>query len=118
LWDEQCDTLIFAEKKDPAQAVPAVKAATVEKLVEWLTFSKNTGHDYTATFLLTYRTFMTTEELLEQLIARYRDPQVSEILPGYEITSIERQTVEQMQHIVRLRYVFLSFIYFDFIPIG
>ena len=107
LWDEECETLLFGEKESSA-SVPTVKAATVEKLVEWLTFPKNPGHDFTSTFLLTYRTWMTSEELLQALINRFLNPSVRLPLEGYEFTSIETQTEDQLRQFVQLRFHPLS----------
>eukprot|EP00011_Vannellida_sp_DIVA3-517-6-12_P004746 CAMPEP_0114636138 /NCGR_PEP_ID=MMETSP0168-20121206/16836_1 /TAXON_ID=95228 ORGANISM="Vannella sp., Strain DIVA3 517/6/12" /NCGR_SAMPLE_ID=MMETSP0168 /ASSEMBLY_ACC=CAM_ASM_000044 /LENGTH=787 /DNA_ID=CAMNT_0001847851 /DNA_START=1 /DNA_END=2366 /DNA_ORIENTATION=- len=54
-----------------AHPTPEVKAATLPKLVELLTYENYPDTKYAKAFLLTYRSFMTPVELLERLILRY-----------------------------------------------
>ena len=53
---------------------PVVRGGTREKLVERLTYEKYPDPDYMADFLLTYKSFMTPNELLELLRERYNVP--------------------------------------------
>jgi hypothetical protein len=50
-----------------------IKAATLERLIEWLTFPKFVGIRFMAIFLLTYRTIpeMTPLHLMKMLIERF-----------------------------------------------
>lgn len=53
---------------------PVVKGATLEKLVERLTYEKYPDPDYTNAFLLTYRSFTSPSDLLDLLIQRFGVP--------------------------------------------
>ncbi|KAI3658394.1 hypothetical protein MP638_001394 [Amoeboaphelidium occidentale] len=48
-----------------------VKGATLEKLVEILTYHKLTSTDFSSAFLYTYKSFVTDKELMVLLIKRY-----------------------------------------------
>eukprot|EP01099_Mayorella_cantabrigiensis_P002786 TRINITY_DN2238_c0_g1_i1.p1 TRINITY_DN2238_c0_g1~~TRINITY_DN2238_c0_g1_i1.p1 ORF type:complete len:767 (-),score=215.63 TRINITY_DN2238_c0_g1_i1:41-2341(-) len=60
----------FSEKKEGDQ-YPQIKAGTVNKLVERLTFQKYPDMAFQKAFLLTYRSFMTPMDLMEKLILRF-----------------------------------------------
>jgi DNA-directed RNA polymerase subunit H (RpoH/RPB5) len=61
----------FDFHEDKEDAVPTVKAATINKLIERLTSSKYSDVSFREAFLLTYQSFMTSTELLQKLIERY-----------------------------------------------
>ncbi|KNC51962.1 cell division control protein [Thecamonas trahens ATCC 50062] len=54
-----------------ASRYPQIKAATIEKLVERLTYEKFPDTEYVQAFMLTYRSFTTPLDLLELIIQRY-----------------------------------------------
>ena len=56
------------------------------------------------TFLLTYQTFMTSEELLAKLIHRYQSPIIPEDpLSSYKLFSYKIQSSNDSQNIIKLR---------------
>lgn len=69
--------------KEAGEAIPQIKAATPDKLIERLTYQKYPGKfhgnfaefspdvEYMNAFLLTYRSFMNPLELIEKLLLRY-----------------------------------------------
>ena len=78
---------------------PVIKAATLEKLVERLTYEKYPDPDYTQAFLLTYRTFTSPNELLNILKARYN------IKPPENATPEQLESFKQREKPIRLRFV-------------
>jgi len=78
-----------------------VKGGTLTKLIERLTFESTTDNDYIDTFLLTYRTFISPLDLLEQLLERYRTGSAEINLEG--ISEIEASNAEKKQKIIRIR---------------
>eukprot|EP01112_Ceratiomyxa_fruticulosa_P003017 TRINITY_DN13423_c0_g1_i2.p1 TRINITY_DN13423_c0_g1~~TRINITY_DN13423_c0_g1_i2.p1 ORF type:complete len:698 (+),score=159.41 TRINITY_DN13423_c0_g1_i2:79-2172(+) len=60
---------LILQKSDDGEYL--VKGGTLEKLVERLAWHKTPDTEFTAAFLLTYRSFTTPTELLNLLIARY-----------------------------------------------
>eukprot|EP01133_Synstelium_polycarpum_P000183 gene183-221_t len=57
------------------EPIKAIKAASLNKLVILLTPEKNHDLEYAKTFLMTYQSFTTSEQLLQKLIQRYHVPQ-------------------------------------------
>lgn len=53
------------------QKFRVIKAGTLEKLVEYLYIKGEMDSTYTNVFLATYRTFSSTEEVMDILISRY-----------------------------------------------
>lgn len=75
-----------------------VKGGTLVALVERLTRHDNLDPGYNTTFLLTYPTFTTSQELFSQLVARFT------IQPPPALSPIEfDQWVEQKQKLIRMR---------------
>jgi hypothetical protein len=58
----------FIMKKD--QVLPMIKSATLERLVERITYEKYPDTDLTMIFLLTYRSFTTSAKFFSLLIER------------------------------------------------
>ncbi|KAJ3263731.1 hypothetical protein HK104_006599 [Borealophlyctis nickersoniae] len=59
-----------------------VKGGTLEALVEKLTLHDSLDAQFTSTFLLTYRSFTTSLELFQLLIARFNIPPPEDLEPG------------------------------------
>jgi len=90
------DDLKFSNKDTGDQ--PQIKAATLPKLIERLTYPKYVDPNFLSTFLLTYRTFTSPATFLEMLIQRFciQPPN------GLNVASIkEWQTTTQLP--IRLR---------------
>eukprot|EP01088_Endostelium_zonatum_P008719 TRINITY_DN21878_c0_g1_i1.p1 TRINITY_DN21878_c0_g1~~TRINITY_DN21878_c0_g1_i1.p1 ORF type:complete len:694 (+),score=167.19 TRINITY_DN21878_c0_g1_i1:80-2161(+) len=72
--------LIFISEKDDGETPQnpgepkRIKAGTLAKLVERLTYPNYTDQDYLKAFLLTYRSFMTPQDLMRFLMVRYYMP--------------------------------------------
>jgi hypothetical protein len=53
-------------------------------LIEWLTFHNNTGSSFTDSFICTYPSFISSEDLLARLMQRYKSAKIcglAEFLP-------------------------------------
>ncbi|KDN46450.1 hypothetical protein K437DRAFT_107336 [Tilletiaria anomala UBC 951] len=75
-----------------------VKGATLGALMERLTMHKNFDANFNNTFLLTYRSFTTTHELLDLLFARFR------IAIPSSLSALEQEMwVEKKQQPIQLR---------------
>ena len=61
--------------------VSKIKAATVNKLIERISYDGDIDTNLVKQFLLTYRSFLKPSELLEKLILRY-------IFPPFFVTAI------------------------------
>ncbi len=60
---------------------PQIQAATVDRLVERLTYEEYTDHRFIHTFLLTYRSVLSPIELMERLLFRFCSVTPSIALP-------------------------------------
>jgi len=95
--DKAIDDLVMFSK----QFQIMIKGGTLQKLIERLTFESTTDNDYVDTFLLTYRNFIAPNELLEQLLDRYRTG-TAEINPD-GVSEVEASNTEKKQKIIRIR---------------
>ncbi|EFC43246.1 hypothetical protein NAEGRDRAFT_50007 [Naegleria gruberi] len=66
MWMESTD-----EESDQAMEI---KCATLDKLIERVTFYKNYDNAYLYAFLLTYRSFTSPHDLMDRLFSRYNLP--------------------------------------------
>ena len=95
--DKVVDDLVFFSRN--FQII--VKGGTLNKLIERLSGESTTDNDYIDTFLLTYRTFITPTELLEQLLERYKSG--SEEIESEGLSEIETTNAEKKQKLIRIR---------------
>jgi son of sevenless-like protein len=79
----------------------SVKGGSIEKLVDMLTYYKHPSSDFTAAFLMTYRSFTTGAELLGLLIRRYDGVQCPECLNEVQQQLYKRRKITA----TRLRFV-------------
>eukprot|EP01095_Lingulamoeba_sp_RSL-Kostka_P006704 TRINITY_DN2113_c0_g2_i2.p1 TRINITY_DN2113_c0_g2~~TRINITY_DN2113_c0_g2_i2.p1 ORF type:complete len:153 (-),score=70.55 TRINITY_DN2113_c0_g2_i2:29-487(-) len=87
--------IVFMDEKDPATGRYPIKGGTLEKLVERLTYHKYSDQKYTKAFMLTFRSFTTSSDLLDMLEARFN----LEAPEGED----EEEFNQRIRRVVRLR---------------
>lgn len=95
--DKVVDDLVFFSRN--FQII--VKGGTLVKLIEKLSGESTTDNDYIDTFLLTYRTFISPTDLLEQLLERYKTGSAEISSEG--VSEIEATNTEKKQKLIRIR---------------
>jgi len=95
-YGDHYERIIFAlETSD--NGIPLIRAATLEKLVEKLTHHESVDADFVYEFLLTFRCFTTTHQVLKLLKERYNTPNPVNLTDSKEIASFQSGYVKPMR---------------------
>jgi len=97
IWEEpEEDNLIWYIP--PNMTKQAIKAGTLNKLVEQLTSEKEHDMEFQRAFLITYQSFTTPEKLLQKLMQRYQ-------VPEKKATGVSEQEFKSTTNTIQLRVV-------------
>ncbi|KAI1309043.1 Protein son of sevenless [Halotydeus destructor] len=93
---DQEDNILFEENKFNNSGIPLIRGATLIKLIERLTFHQHADPTFVRIFLTTYRSFCSSEELLDCLVERFEIPDI-ESTSREEIKRFKKEYCQPVQ---------------------
>jgi hypothetical protein len=97
--DQADDSSTIEWMDEESGSTSQIKCATLDKLIERVTYHSNYDNAYLYAFLLTYRSFTTPHELMDKLVNRYNIPPPKKDISKQEFAVWYREVLNQ----VRLR---------------
>ncbi|KAK4472908.1 hypothetical protein MN116_004115, partial [Schistosoma mekongi] len=106
--DSPSNIILESPRTDDSIGIPIIRAATILKLIERMTYHEYFDNKTLSTFLLTYRRYITSLELLDLLIERFNIPNPDFTEAASEAMNSVRERDSSFTSAVRLEQRFRS----------